>query len=415
MKPLLINTFEQTGGAAKAAYRLLCGLRREGVLAQMLVRGKTGRDVDVVKCEPDWLGWCKGWFDILPVKCYPRRQPDNFNPALVPDRLKASISELAPDLLHLHWVSYGFLRIETLAALGLPIVWTLHDAWPFSGGCHLPGGCRKYEWECGECPVLGSAELEDLSRRVWKRKQRSYCNARMTFVAPSRWMAERARASGLLRERVVEVIPNGIDMEKYSPGDSLAARDRLGLPRKRRLILFGARHALSDRNKGAAELCAALGQLPVELREQSTLVLFGETARAPLSDFNMEVVNRGEISDEAEIVDLYRAADLLVVCSREENLPNMISEALACGLPCAAFNVGGIADQVIHRQTGCLAPASDAGALAIEIAWLLEHAGPQSSLALNARQHAAANFSLEQVARRHLELYRRSVEPIRSF
>jgi glycosyltransferase involved in cell wall biosynthesis len=413
MKPLLINTFEQTGGAAKAAYRLLCGLRREGVLAQMLVRGKTGRDAEVVKCEPDWLGWCKGWFDILPVKRYPRRQPDNFNPGLVPDRLKASISELAPDLLHLHWVSYGFLRIETLAALGLPIVWTLHDAWPFSGGCHLPGGCRKYELECGACPVLGSAELEDLSRRVWERKQRSYCYARMTFVAPSRWMAERARASGLLRERVVEVIPNGIDVEKYAPGDSLAARDRLGLPRKRRLILFGARHALSDRNKGFAELCTALGQLPPQLRSQSTLVLFGETACTPLPTLGMEIVNRGEIKDEADIVELYRAADLLVVPSREENLPNMISEAMACGLPCAAFDVGGIADQILHRETGCLAPALDASALAAEIAWLLENAGPQTVLARNARLHAVASFSLERVVPQYLKLYRRLVGPVR--
>lgn len=409
MQPLLVNTFDQTGGAARAAYRLLCGLRQQEVPAQMLVRGKADRDPDVIKCEPDWLGWCKGWLDILPTKRYPRRRPGNFNPALIPDRLKSSVNVLAPDLLHLHWVSYGFLRVETLATIGLPIVWTLHDSWPFSGGCHLPGECRKYEGECGACPVLGSSDTEDLSRRVWRRKQRSYRAARMTFVAPSRWMAARARASSLLRGHAVEIIPNGVDMVQYAPGDRQSARELLGLPRDRQIILFGARHALSDRNKGFDLLCAALGQLSPELRHQSTLVLFGETTRLPLPSLGMEIITHGEVKDEAAIVALYRSANLLVVPSREENLPNMVSEAMACGLPCVAFDVGGIADQILHRENGCLVPALNTGALSAEIAWLLESADTRSFLERNAREHAVKSFSLERVSIQHLALYRQLV------
>lgn len=409
MKICLLNTYDQTGGAARAAYRLLCGLRQEGVQAKILVRDRISHDADVIKCEPDWLGWCKGWLDILPTKRYPRRQRDNFSPALVQDRIGMTITRLKPDLLHLHWLSYGFLQIETLQKLDLPIVWTLHDSWPFTGGCHLPGSCRKYEGECGACPVLGSSKQDDLSRRVWRRKRLGYPAGRMVFVAPSRWMAGRARASSLLQDCTVEVIPNGIDVTHYCPGDSLAARDQLGLPRGRNVILFGAHHALSDRNKGFDLLCAALQQLPASLRTRSILVLFGERTATILPDTGIETVNCGEIANEETIVTLYRAADLLAVPSRQENLPNMISEAMACGTPCVAFDVGGVGDQISPRETGCLATPFEVGSFAAEVAWLCEDSDNRHNLAENARRHAVAHLALERVARQHLELYRRII------
>lgn len=232
----------------------------------------------------------------------------------------------------------------------------------------------------------------------------------MTIVAPSRWMAKRAKASSLLKEVDAEIIPNGIDVTRYMPASQSVARDRLGLSRNRRLIMFGARHALSDRNKGFDLLAAAINRLPSKLRADSTLVLFGESIRTRLPAFNMQCINCGEINDEDHIAELYRAADILVVPSREENLPNMISEAMACGLPCVAFDVGGIADQIIHRQTGCLVSPFDTAALAAEMTWLLENSASRSSCAERARGHAVENFSLDLVAHRHLAVYRRLFE-----
>ena len=412
IRPLLVNTFDQTGGAARAAYRLLGGLRRSGSPAQMVVRGKSSGDDAVIKCESDWLGWCKGVLDILPLKAYPGRQQHNFSPARVPDQFGKMLARLQPDLLHLHWMSYGFFKIETLALLDMPIVWTLHDSWPFSGGCHLPGECRKFLKMCGACPVLDSTKQDDLSHRVWMRKRKSYALSRLNLVAPSRWMAERARESSLLGAFPLDVIPNGVDVNLFSPGSRLAARDRLGLPQEGMLILFGARHALSDRNKGFGELCQALKQLPSELRGQTILVSFGESPDTPLPDLGVKVVSLGEITNDNHIVDLYRAADVLVVCSHEENLPNMISEAMACGLPCVAFDVGGISDQVVHRRTGCLASPQDSAALASEISWLLSRVRGEPGFSSAARKHAVENFALEHVARLHLELYRRVLEPV---
>lgn len=411
MKPLLLNTFDQTGGAAKAAYRLLCSLRPQ-VAARMLVRHKSCADPDVIKAEPEWFGWGKGWLDILPLKAYPGRCPSTFTPAWVPDRLGHWVERLAPDLLHLHWVSDGFLRLETLRDIALPVVWTMHDSWPFTGGCHLPGACMAYQGCCGACPLLASKTPEDLSRRIWTRKQNSYVLERFTFVAPSHWLAGQARQSSLLGQAAIEVIPNGVDTRLYAPGNSLEARARLGLPEDRHLLLFGARHALSDHNKGADLLWQVLGRLPEEQRRKSSLLVVGEEACPESLPVDIDLIDCGVVEEESKMVDLYRAADLYVMTSRQENLPNMVTEAMSCGLPCAAFAVGGIPEQVRHRRTGCLADAYDADALSAEIVWLLTHKTERDALGGRARQRVQEHFALERVAEQYISLYDRA---LRSF
>lgn len=408
LRVVLLNTYE-TGGAARACSRLFHGLKSADADVCMIVRGDA-RSSGVISAGSSQGGFLRALLDGLPLHGYPNRQPHNFSPAWIPGRGLSEATRLAPDIVHLHWIPQGFVQIESLENPGYPVVWTLHDSWPFTGGCHLPGNCQKYMEECGACPVLGSTAPQDLSHRVWQRKHQNYSVDRMTFIAPSHWMAARAKTSSLLRGCAVEVIPNGIDITQYAPGDRSAARDKLGLPRNRRLILFGAHHGFSDRNKGFDLLCAAIGGLPPDLRACSTLVLFGESGQTHLPSLDVEIVNRGEIGDEAIVAALYRAADLLVVSSREENLPNMVSEAMACGLPCVAFDVGGIADQILPRVTGCLAPALDTRALSAEIAWLLENAESRSALSQRAREHAMTNFSLDRVARQHLALYQRLVE-----
>jgi len=359
MNPLLVSTFDRTGGAARSAYRLLNALQQEGVAAKLLVRNRTKYDRNVIKAENAWLGWCRAYLDFLPLKLYPRRLTNAFSRAAVKDGLRRWMIRLQPDLLHLHWANEGFLKIETLQSLGLPLVWTMHDSWVFTGGCHLPDDCHRYEERCGRCPVLGSIREEDLSRRIWNRKQQNYPFPKMTFVAPSRWLAERAQSSSLLSKCHVEVIPNPVDVTFYSPGDSFAARSVCGLPADRHVLLFGAHHALSDPNKGAELLWKTLQSLPAEFRRKCLLVIFGEDREGFCPPVEIETINCGVLENESEIVNLYRAADVLILTSRQENLPNMISEAMSCGLPCIAFAVGGVPEQIRHHQNGCLVEPFD--------------------------------------------------------
>lgn len=403
---LLLSTYDSRGGAARACERLSAALAGKGVPAAHLVREKCSRTSSARPVVSKGFGRLCALADGLAQHLYPQRQPYNFSPAWFPSGVIAKCLRMQPEVLHLHWVAEGFIRIEDLGRVDCPIVWTLHDSWLFTGGCHLPGECRRYLDDCGLCPVLGSKVENDLSRRVWQRKRRSLPVSRMTVVVPSQWLAAQAKASALLQGCAVEVIPNGIDTILYSPGDKLTARKSLGLPLGRKIILFGGNNVLSDSNKGAPLLWEALARLDAGTRSTCTLVIFGDRSAA-IPSVAVEAVNCGVIDDENRLVELYRAADLLVMTSRQENLPNMIVEAMACGLPCVAFGVGGIPEQIAHRRSGCLASPYDTAALAEEISWLLADGEVQATLPDAARRHAVENYSLDLIAGKHATLYQK--------
>ncbi len=409
MRVCLLNTYDRQGGAARACLRLYQGLRGAGADATLLVREKSDGDAAVRAVGGVIAGRVRDLLDYLPLKLYPHRQPHNFSRARMPSRVCAEVIRLSPDIVHLHWIPQGLVSIEALAGFRAPIVWTLHDSWPFTGGCHLPGECRRFEERCGSCPVLGSDRQADLSLSVWERKRRCYPLKRMTIVAPSRWMADRVQASSLLRDCPVEVISNGVDIKMYSPGDRAAARNALGLPQDRNIILFGAKNAYTDHNKGFDLLCSALEQFSPDMKARTTLVAFGDSPRNRRSLPEFDVIERGVIDDEATLVALYRSANLLALPSRQENLPNVTSEAMACGLPCVAFTVGGVPEQIRHRENSCLVEAFDTDAFAAEIATLLQNEELCRTMALRAMRDAELNYSVELVVKQHLELYRRIV------
>ena len=408
MKVLLVNTFDVLGGAARAATRLQTGLREQGIAAPLLVQFKTGRDKDVV-CNAGPLRnlarRLKIFLGLLPVRRYPKRPENNFSPALLPDHLVPEVAGIAPDLVHLHWLGAGFLRVETLGSLARPLIWTLHDSWPFTGGCHVPYECRKYRERCGACPVLGSPRDEDLSRRTWNRKARAWADLDMTLVAPSRWLADCARSSSLFRDCRVEVIPNGLDCGIFRPRDRGEARTRLGLPQDRKIILFGAVKGTADPNKGFHLLRPALQSLGRDLPE-TMAVVFGSPDTEGTTDLGMPVSSLGRIEDDRQLAALYAAADVFVAPSIQEAFCQTAAEALACGTPVVAFGATGLLDVVEHRQCGYLAEPYDCEDLARGIAWVLEDDQRHAQLSQQARKKAEAEFGLELMAKRYITLYR---------
>ncbi|HYR69300.1 MAG TPA: glycosyltransferase, partial [Candidatus Dormibacteraeota bacterium] len=228
MKPILLSTFDRIGGAARAAYRLHRGLREVGLDSHLLVQRKVTDDPTVHGPEgrlAKLAALARPSLDSLPLLQYPGRSEGLFSPAVLPDGVARRVAAMHGDLVHLHWVAGGFLRPESLAKLGLPMVWTLHDSWAFTGGCHVPGECVRYREACGECPTLASHRAGDLSRSLLDRKRRAWARASPTLVTPSRWLADAARSSSVFRGARVEVIPNGLDLARFKPFDRSAARD----------------------------------------------------------------------------------------------------------------------------------------------------------------------------------------------
>jgi glycosyltransferase involved in cell wall biosynthesis len=341
--------------------------------------------------------------DRLPLKIYPNHN-GLFSLQWVPDFLPSQVAELNPDLINLHWVCNSFLKIETIPRFKRPIVWTLHDMWPFTGGCFHTNDCDRYTDSCGNCPQLNSRNSRDLSRWVWNRKASAWKDIELTIVTPSSWLADRARSSSLFKNRRIEVIPHGLDLERYKPVNPQLAREMLNLPQDKQIILFGA--WINTPLKGFHLLQSALQGLNGKgWNERLELVTFGFSRPENEIDLGIKSHYLGRFRDDISLALIYSAADVMVVPSFHESFGLTAVEALACGTPVVAFNATGLIDIVDHQQNGYLAEPYEVEDLELGIAWVLEDDDRYKRLSYRAREKAEQEFSLELQARRYLNLF----------
>lgn len=395
MRILHLSTYDSGGGAAKAAYRLHHALLNLGEDSLMLVQQKRSSEAQIQRIPNGWPRlammlsqrmevWQQGGKPVLDLAWWP-------------NGLAAHINALKPDIVNLHWVSRGFLAIPTLAQIQAPIVWTLHDMAAFTGGCHYSGGCECYQQACGNCPLLPAPHEDDLSRQTWQRKQ-AWKNLKIQLVSPSHWLAACAQKSSLFAQMPIQVIHNGINLDLFKPQAS-GWREKLGIPPDKLLILFGAFNSSEDKRKGIDYLLAALPKLR---HLNAACVIFGADAPENPPQLGLPLYYTGYIENEQAMAELYAAADVFIAPSLEDNLPNTVVEALACGTPVVAFNATGLPSLIQHEQNGYLAQAYSADDLAAGITWVLENL---ASLSHNARQTALAKFDERSMAAEYLALY----------
>ncbi|MEW6496178.1 MAG: glycosyltransferase, partial [Cyanobacteriota bacterium] len=264
----------------------------------------------------------------------------------------------------------------------------------------------RYNNSCGACPQLGSQKNEDLSRWVWQRKAKAWKNLNLTIVTPSHWLAKCASSSSLFQNLRIEVIPNGLDTQQYKPIPRQVARKILNLPQDKLLILFGAMYPNSDRRKGFHFLQQALQRLGATAwQNQAELVIFGASRPKEPIGLGLNAHYLGKLSDDISLAVVYAAADVFVAPSLEDNLPNTVMEAIACGTPSVAFNIGGMPDMIEHQHNGYLAKPFESEDLARGIVWVLENKERYQKLCDRARQKAEQEFTLEIQALRYKTLY----------
>ena len=416
MKILLINKTDAGGGAAVAANRLNRALRRNGVDSQLLVQDHLTNQDGVFGVDHGFTFKQKafGRFVLERVYFLPYEKDASIRFAFSPANTGLDISEhpmvKEADIIHLHWVNQGFLSLESLRklfSLGKPVVWTQHDMWAFTGGCHYSGSCQQFLEFCSFCPFLRKPGKKDLSAQIFAMKRKIYNSTPMSIVACSKWLRGLAKESKLFRYKQTYAIPNPIDTDFYRPLDNIEARARLGLPEDKKLILFGAAN-VNDPRKGMRYFIEALNILNdhyPNANEEVELVVFGKMKDNVLKKLPFKVHAFNFVSDPEVLVSLYNSANIFALPSLQDNLPNTVMEALACGTPVVGFSIGGVPEMVSHQESGYLAEVKNAMSLAdglydsLFVANLEDYANA-------ARKKVEQFYSEEVVAKQYLEVYK---------
>ncbi|SHJ99380.1 Glycosyltransferase involved in cell wall bisynthesis [Reichenbachiella agariperforans] len=404
MRVLHINESDTVGGAARAAYRLHRSLIERDIDSLFWANSKSSDDHTVVSDSRDIIKFSKVFTNRLntyAISRYSKRSQTTFSAPIVSfNNVRKIVEDNDIDIIHLHWVP-GMFEIRKLAALNKPVVWSLHDMWPFTGGCHYTEECEKYKRNCGSCKVLGSTKNIDLSSRSQAKKAKDYVDIKkLVIVGLSKWIAQCAIDSSLFKGRKIVNLPNPIDSNIYKPLDKQYSRSVLGIPENKKLVVFGAMNSTGDKRKGFDQLVLGLNQL-----SSSDLLLgvFGssEPERPDILWDNIQYF--GQINDDVTMAILLSAADVVIVPSLQENLSNVIVESMACGTPVVSFDIGGNKDIIDHKENGYLAVPFDPMDLATGISWVL--ANDSSSIKEKCLEKTNSVFDGSVVVQKYIDLY----------
>ena len=420
MKIVILNTNESSGGAAIAAGRLMKALIDYRVDVKMLVLNKHSNDENVISTQSSFLKrqlarlnflW-ERWVIFIHNRL---NRNDLFKISIANTGFDISLhpSIKEADIIHLHWINQGFISLRNLKSLidsGKPVVWTMHDMWPCTGICHYTGECERFTKACGQCFFLQSKKTKDLSHQIFIQKKKFiFSNNNITFVGCSQWLADMAKISGLSKNHRITSIPNPIDTTAFKVLDKVSSREKFNLPIDKKILLFGAVN-VTDKRKGIDYLLDALNKIVSrQLHAEICVVVFGQVKAGFIDSMKIPVYSMGYVRNQDDIVTLYNAVGLYVTPSMEDNLPNTIMEAMACGVPCVGFHTGGIPEMIDHKQNGYVAAYKNSTDLADGIQWVL-HVADYGELSNNASKKVESNYSEAIVANQYIKLYNKLLQ-----
>lgn len=416
-KIAMLSYHQNNGGAAIACNRLVKALRDKGLEVNHIVQeGPEKVGVELTTKN----GWdkCVNFLRFVLERLYFLLHEKNksirflFNPGLFGRDLRTHPSIQSADLIHLHFTNFGFLSIENiqqLCSLGKPVVWTLHDMWAFTGGCHHSGTCENYQSKCGFCvEFVNNPAINDLSNQLWERKIKAFKQKNLHIITCSNWLRLRAIKSSILKNQQIIALPNTLDSEQiFVPKHKKEAKRMLGLDENKTLLLFVAVRPNAPK-KGFKQFIEAVQFL--ENRTSFVIGIIGNVIdKSPFEQIAIPLHYFGHLTNDQQMAEVYQAADVYVTTSLEENLPNTIMEAMACGTPCIGFEVGGIPEMIDHQQNGYVAKAFDCKDFANGIHEVLEQA---EEMGQKSRKKAVENYKETIIAEKHLAFYQQCLQHV---
>lgn len=422
MKIIHINTFDVEGGAARAVYRLHQGLLEIGEKSLILCRDKKSQDNTVIQLIANCKQDSNDFEDFRSIQThYISNNRTSLTNTLFSfcypglDLAQLPIIHNS-DVINLHWVADQFqspLTIKNLLQLGKPVIWTLHDMWAFTGGCHYSASCQKYETECVNCPQLDN-DIYGLTSAILQDNIACFNHPRLTIVTPSHWLAGCVKKSRVFSQNNVEIIPNSINTKIFTPTLKSCAKASFNIDLDELILLVGASTA-KERRKGFQELIEVLktcqqNEQIIRLINNNKIRIwcFGESFDG-FQELKFNVTPLGFINSDEKLSLIYSAADILILPSLEDNLPNTLLESMSCGTPVIGFNIGGIPDLVNDGITGFLSYENNLQEMAYKIIELIFNSSLRQNMSNNCRETILNNYTLEIQANNYLNLYRKLV------
>jgi glycosyltransferase involved in cell wall biosynthesis len=282
----------------------------------------------------------------------------------------AIIPDITIALFMTSFISFKDLYYIQLKTNSLIFIYMM-DMAPLTGGCHYAWDCRAYETKCGKCPALNSNNENDLSRKYWEFKKKYISKTNITVISASFWQHNQLLKTSLYSQKDKIKIFSPTNESFFNYGDKFLARDFLKLPINKKIILFGS-VSVSERRKGFNELINTLIILKnLNISNNIHLAIAGNVDKYVISKFPFDFTILGFLT-YAELVKAYQAADIFLNTSIEDSGPTMINQALMCGTPIAAFEMGVAPDLVINGKTGIIANLYNCKDLAIGINKILD-------------------------------------------
>lgn len=423
MKVVLVNTTDSGGGAAIACKRLMEALTLEGVDVRMLVMNKKSRLVQVQPFRSTQaqrkLSFFRFIYERLSFLFHEKDKTVRFAFSLA--NIGVDISNHSwikeADIVHIHWINGGFLSLKNMNQILTKkknVLWTLHDMWLFTGGCHYAGACKNFKKMCGNCPMLKKPSDNDLSNRIWNKKWDIFSRNNLNIVTCSRWLSAEASSSQLLKNANISSIPNPISLTQFKPEDKKFIRKKWNITNEPFLLLFGAAN-VQDKRKGFSYLIDAL-RLLIEMgveKNQLNIVVFGKAKNFDASILPYPVHHLGVIKSTEKMTDIYAMADLFVLPSIEDNLPNTVMESMACATPVIGFNIGGIPEMVDSYENGIIVDEISAESLAKGILFCIQN--PElPEWGFKARQKVEQEYNNQKIAQKYVQTYTEIIDKNRN-
>jgi len=407
MKILHIVAGKLSGGAGRGAYWLHQALIDSGIESLLLTNTKENIiDEHIININKNFkervFSIVRNQIDQNISHLYKKREKLIFSTGLIGfDFTKLQVYKDA-DIIHLHWINSGMLDIKILQKIKKPVIWTMRDMWPMTGGCHYTMGCTKFLALCGECQQLHSSSKYDLSRLVLQRKLK-YLPKTIKIVGISSWLSNEAKKSSVFQGFDIRTIDNNVNSKEFLPIDKKIAREILGIKTKKKIILVGASN-LKDFYKGFNKYLEALKLLD---KQKYFLCFFGNSDTEIFDGIGFEYRDFGFLNDTISLRLLYSCADVFVAPSLMEAFGKTIVESMSCKTPVVCFDATGPKDIVRDKIDGYKAKAFSSRDLASGIEWIVNlDKETYTTLCSSARERVEMKFDSYLIAQTYINLYK---------